>query len=352
EVRDTLGIVRGPASLAGLENLQEVQVLLLESPRAESLRPLSGLRRARTLSIRGDMPQGTLLGLGGILNLRELLIQESSLTTLVGLALPARMDSIVITGSATSDLGVLAGVSRVDRDLGLNAVRGLQSLEPLAGMTSVGSLGFSDNPDLVHIDALQQLTGLDNLFVFGNPKLEHLPDFDGVRSLQTVSIQGNPLLRNVPRFSQATRFSEVAVRGNPLLESVVFPSLSAGNSSSFPSTVFAIYENEALTQISAAALTQLDFMLIAANPALASTEFPQLQAVSARMTVIMNPLLPSATLGSLLTAGVPLRKVGANQGDVPLASCPWTDDSYCDESSNACAPGSDLVDCNNGYPPY
>lgn len=352
EVSGTLGIVRGPQALEGLESLREVQGLQLDSIQAVSLQPLAGLQRVRTLAVSGDMPQGNLRGLGGILNLRELRIENSSLTTLAGLAVPLRMSAIRITDSATSDLGALAGVTQIDADLALTNVQGLTTLNVFAGLVATRNLTLSNNPDLIHVDAVGQVGGLKNLFVIGNSKLERLPDLEATRDLDILQIMNNPALRNVPRFGPLTRFLQFGIQGNPALERAEFPALSAVAQSLERGAFFAILENAALTQISAAGLTDTGSLTIAANPALASAAFPILQAVPGRLTIVDNAVLPGTSLGTLLTVPTSARKIASNQGDTPLTSCPYTNDDYCDETSNVCAPGSDFVDCSNGYPSY
>jgi hypothetical protein len=352
QVNGTVTIGRGTRSLEGLENLREVRVLVLDSIVAPSLEPLAGLQRLRTLSISGDVPQGNLSGLGGILNLRELEISGSALPSVAGLAVPARMSAIRIVDSATSELSALAGVTNIDDDLALMSVQGLTTLDSFAGLISVENLALANNPDLVHVDGVGQVSGLEYLFVSGNPKLEHLPDFESARRLQILQIDGNPLLRNVPRFGPLTRFTQLTIQGNPVLERVEFPALDAELPSLERGVFFSIIENAALTQISAAGLTETGSLTVAANPLLASADFPLLQQVPGRLTVVMNPSLQSGGLGTVLTAATSARKVGGNQGDTPLASCPYTNDDHCDQFSNVCAAGSDLVDCNAGYPSW
>ena len=351
EVRGTFSVVRGPLSLQGLENLQEVQVLQLDSIAARSLQPLAGLRRVRTLQISGDLSQGNLNGLGGIVNLRELRIDNSTLPRLVGLAVPFHMNSISIMNSSTTDLGVLEGVAQIDRDLVLRNLTGLTSLDALSSLTLLGGLAITDNPDLVQIDALDRLGQVDRLVILDNPLLEHLPDFDGPSFIESVQIARNAALRSVPRFSRVNRIGLLSIQSNPALERIVFPSLGAVADSNGSSTL-SIAENPVLAAIDAPALASADNLLIAANLALANVAVPSLQSVAQRLTVIMNPALPSASLGPLLTATSSLRKIGANQGDTPLTSCPWTNDDHCDQTSNVCAAGSDLVDCSNGFAPY
>jgi hypothetical protein len=352
EVEGRLSIVRGPVSLEGLESLREVWELQLDSLVPASLQPLAGLLRVRTLSISGDMRQTDLNGLGGIINLRELQIHNSTLPSLAGLAVPSRMSAIRIEDSFTTDLTALAGVTQIDDDLVLTNVQGLTTLDVFAGLDGVQNLALTNNPDLIHIDALGQGSGLEYLFVDGNAKLERLPDLEGTRDLEIVQIVNNPALRNVPRFGLVTRVTQLTIQGNPALERVEFPGLTARSPSLERGSFLSIVENAALTQISAAGLTETGSLTIAANPVLTSAAFPLLQAVPGRLTIIDNAALVSASLGTLLTATTSARKIAANQGDSPLTSCPYTNDDHCDQTSNVCAPGSDLVDCGNGYPPY
>lgn len=351
EVTGTLGIVRGPASLEGLENLREVQELDINSLVPASLQPLAGLQRIRTLSIRGEMRQADLNGLGGFVNLRELNIERSTLRSLAGLAVPLRMSAISIVNSFTSDLSALSGVSQIDQGLTLSGVSGLVTLDALSSLGAVGSLNIAANPDLVHIDGIGDVAEVEEISVTGNPRLEHLPGFDAVRFAEVVLIAGNAELRNVPRLGGAERIEQVRIEGNPSLERIVFPALGAIDGS-ITDSALGIIGNRVLTEFSAPALQSAYNLLIADNPQLTTIALPALQSVPQRLTVVLNPAVPSAGLGSVLTATTSVRKLGANQGEAPLVICPYTSDDRCDETSQVCAVGSDLVDCRAGYPPW
>jgi Leucine-rich repeat (LRR) protein len=353
EISGKLSILRGPTSLVGLEQLTNVQDLQLESVRASSLQPLSGLSVVGTLSIGGDVPQGNLNGLSGIRNLRALTLENTSLASLAGLAVPAQMRSIRIANSTVNDLGVLASVSAIDDLLELSGAVGFSTLEVFRNLTRIGSLLLSQNPDLIHIDALAQVTDVDSLVLFENPRLEHVPAFDGLQSLEVLDIERNAVLRNVPSFGQATRIAQITVRQNPRLERVVFSALTA---TTLPNTSdtnqILIAENQALTQVLMPLLTRASTLTIAANPSLSSVDFGALTFVQDRLTVVTNPTLPSASLSHLLDVQTSQLKLGANQGDAPLVSCPWLGDDRCDEVSLLCSAGSDSQDCSAGSPPY
>lgn len=351
EVSGALTIVRGPRSLDGLQNLEQVRLLRLESIQASSLQPLARLQRVRSLEVLGDVPQGNLVGLGGLLALRELKIENSSLPSLAGLTVAPRMTSIIILNSATADLGALASVTEVTRDLLLSNVRGLTALDALSFLSSVGALQLSANPDLVQIDGLTRLVEADQLAFSDNPRLEHLPAFAGIAVGDYVGIERNAVLRNVPLFGGVRSIVQLVIQGNPALERVAIEPAGSTLGTNAPSSIV-IAENQTLTEISVSALQSARTLVIAANPVLTSVDFPSLQAVSDRLDVIMNPALQSGSLGTLLTASTSQRKVGGNQGDTPLASCPYTNDDRCDQDSSVCAAGSDLVDCSNGFPPW
>lgn len=358
EVRNTLRIRRGPQSFAGLENLRQVQELALDRIEAVSLQPFAGLERVRRLSITGDVPQGNLSGLGSIANLRELELNSSSLPTFSGLTVPPRMSSIVITRSSPVDLSALEGVSQLERGLDLSEVSGLVTLAAFSALSSVGGLSIRDNRDLVHIDGVANLSELDFLSITGNPRLEHLPSFAGLSFVNSVFILDNAVLRNVPRFDQAARIVTIMLQRNPALERVVFPSLASVDASSELNdaardsvSFFTITENELLAEVSAPFLRTTHRLVIAQNPSLTAIVLPALEAVSDRLNVVVNPLLPGVSLGTLLTATTSQRKIGANQGDAPLASCPWTNDERCDEPQ-VCTAGSDLLDCSLESPAW
>ena len=350
-VRGTLAIAGGPRSLTGLEGLTQVLNLDLDSIAALSLQPLSGLQRVRRLSIRGGVPQGNLNGLGGLDNLRELGVSDSSLPSLAGLSVPQSMFSISIGNSSIGDLSALASLSRIDQTLVLSNVPGLTTLDAFSSLVSVRVLTLSSNPDLVQIDGLANLSQVDAILIGDHPRLEHVPDFGAVRFVENVNIINNPALRNVPRFTQLERVTQLVIQDNPALELVDLPTLGALEGSSDQSSIV-VARNRALTQINAAALRDLRGLTIAENSALTTVELPALQFVAERFDVVMNPLLGGTALDPLRRVTSARTKIGANQGDTPLASCPWTNDSRCDETSGVCAAGSDLADCNRGDPPW
>jgi hypothetical protein len=350
-VRGTLAIVGGPPSLAGLEGLTQVQNLDLDSIAALTLQPLSGLQRVRRLSIRGSVPQGDLSGLGGIVSLRELTLGDSSLPSLAGLSVPASMFAISIVNSTISDASVLAGVSQIVQNLALINVRGLTTLDAFSSLTSVRALNLGFNPDLVQIDGLANLSQVDSIGIEGHPRLEHVPDFEAIRFAEGVAIINNAVLSNFPRFSQLERVTQLLIEDNPALERVDLPTLGAPAGSTDQSSIV-IARNRALTRISAAALRATGSLAIAENSTLTTVELPSLLFVADRFDVVMNPLLGGTSLDPLRRVTSAQTKIGANQGDTPLASCPWTNDDRCDETSSVCTAGSDLVDCNGGYPPW
>jgi hypothetical protein len=297
------------------------------------------------------VPQGNLNGLGGIINLRQLVLSDSSLPSLAGLVVPPSMFSIVIRDSTISDASVLSSVSQIDQDLVLINVRGLTTLDAFSALASVRVLNLGSNPDLVQIDGLANLSQVDSIGIEAHPRLERVPDFGAIRFAESVTILNNAVLRNVPLLPQVERLEQLVIQDNPALERLDLPTLGALEGSTDQSSI-TVARNRALTQINAAALRALRRLTIAENSTLTAVELPSLQFVADRFEVLMNPLLGGAALDPLRTVTSTRTKIGANQGDTPLASCPWTNDDRCDETSGACAAGSDLVDCNGGYPPW
>lgn len=352
KVTGSLHIGSGPPSLAGLENLSEVKKLFLDWPRATSLQSLAGLQRVSELSIEGDVPQGNLDGLGGIVDLQVLTISGSSLPSLAGLVLPARMASVSISNSATSDLSGLAGVTQLGMGLALTNVRGLTSLHTLTALVEADTLSLVDNPDLVAVAEPPQLTQMPYLFVQGNARLEQLPALARLSSLVSVEIRDNPALRSLPSFAGAATINSTIILGNAALERIELPGLGATIYEGYTQGSIVIAEHPLLTQISLPALTRTATLTIVGNAALADVDVPLLELARERLVVAQNAELSSAELGTLLTAETPVRKVGGNRGDAPLESCPWTNDGYCDEATNLCAAGDDAVDCNDGALPW
>jgi hypothetical protein len=290
-------------------------------------------------------------GLGSIRNLRRFVIQNSSLSSLAGLRLPASMATVQISESRVVDLEPFQGVTEISGELSITSAPRLSSLDSFASLRRVGVLVLNDNGILLQIDALNGLLAADSITIQRNG-LDHLPDFDGVTSLANLDIQDNPALRDAPSLPQATRIEHVTIRNNPRLEQVVLPALTLVSSGSPDFSEIVIAENQVLSQVHLPQLNSAGSLVVASNPALTVLDLPALSTVGNRFTVVGNSGLPSASLSVLGGVQSSLRKIGGNQGDSPLALCLWPNDDHCDEALGLCSAGSDAPDCDAGFPPF
>jgi hypothetical protein len=327
-VTGTLGLSLS-GSLEGLENLDQVGNLSLVQLDVPSLRPLADLRTIGDtgrrggrgdLTIQGLQRQRDLDGLGGIESVRRIMIAEAgSLESLDGLAVPAEVNSISVSGSpAIVDISALTPLQVVDGDLSL-AYLGITTLTGLHNLEQASNVRLSNLPALSHIRALQnlpevqtmevqevavrQLDGLEtlrsatNIIIISNPNLTNIGALASLERLSQLLISDNPQLRNVPNVPAVDRLQRVEIERNPLLPFIpLFPGVTEieflsviDNASLLSLRGFSglqrarsidIRQNPTLEEVPLEALTSARELTISCNAALLESSIEPLRAVS------------------------------------------------------------------------
>lgn len=333
-------------SLEGLERLEHVGSLVLEQLDVPTLEPLANLRTiaraprgAGELRIQGLRRQRDLQGLGGLQEVREIVIAEAgSLESLDGLGVPGHLDLIAVSNSpAIVDISALTALISVDdlvlqglgitnltglhnlaeatsialRDLpALSHIRALQNvtrlrslelravalakLDGLEGLRSLNDLVVQSNPDLRHMNALSSLERLSHVLVTDNPLLQALPGIERVDELQVVNIERNPALALGPYFLGVTEIQFLSFIDNPsLLYIEGFAGLQRARS-------IEVRQNPSLETINLQALASTSDLTITCNPSLPESSLEPLRAVSGVATFAGN-------LGSVIGCTDPLQ---------------------------------------------
>lgn len=326
--------LRMSGSLEGLENLEAVGDLLLESLDAPTLAPLSNLRQIGTgdgddgsLVIQGFERARDLAGLGGVQRVRSIEVMDAgALASLSGLALPARgvsrvyvanspqlidltalspleeldelslvqlnitslagLDNLRVASSlslieipALADLRQLANL-RVVGGLFLDRV-GLQNLAGLEGLEHVDNLTLQNNPALVELDALAGLSSLDDLMVTENSALLRLPELE-MEELFRVFVVGNASLEAGPSFPRASRIQLLTITGNAALTSLEgFDALRIAGE-------IEVASNAALTRLALNPLLNAGSLRIRCNDALPEPSLEPLRSQANEVAIYGN----------------------------------------------------------------
>jgi hypothetical protein len=258
-------------SLAGLESLQSVGWLSIESP-VTSLGPLAALERAETLTIDG----AAITDLGGLGSLRmvdRLTIERcSSLTSMRG----------------------LSSLTGVTEKLEVEDCDALTSLEGLEAVVSLSELYISHCENLERLMSRPWLRALHALYLFGNPALTSLVGLEGLIEIRgRVSISESPLtdlepLNDLVHAGSLTLSDLTALtnlNGLRNLETVEDEIVLADNPA-----LLSLAGLESLTEAAALELDDLDSIL-------ALTGLSGLRRLGSQLTVTNNDQL--LTLGGL-----------------------------------------------------
>lgn len=334
-VGGTLELSSLTLALSGLENLQSVNNLTLESLNVPSLAPLASLRQigsnpldedaGRLAIARVDGPLD-LNGLGSIGSLRSLDIDRiGTIRSLSGLLVPAAMTSVKIASSpGLTDIVGLDQLIEVEvlqlSGLGIRSVLGLQNmaragsvaiidmlnlidltflgptsvdvfvlentavenLDALALLRSVENVVISRNPSLTDLDGLSQLEALTELSVLDNANLVVLPDLASVGVMEQLILRRNPLLASGPGFPSLVEVGLLEVSDNPALTEVVgFTALSAARR-------IHIRRNASLTNVDLSQLSAARTLNISCNPVLPESSVEGLAGVSGSAVISGN----------------------------------------------------------------
>jgi hypothetical protein len=321
-------ILNTTGSLRGLGALEEVESLVIEQFRGDTLSPLRRLARVlQQLSITGADRITDLSGLGALVAVQRVeLIGDGSLQTLDGLNVPRQLDGLrLLDLPELRNVSALAPLERVDaieiQNTALSELNGLQNLSEatslaladnaaLGSLSQLGRLGglsllflqglgvsnangleglktlenviIQNNPNLVDVDALGQVQQLTELSVISNPVLARLPQFSNAQSLQKVHVRDNALLASGPLFPIATNAEFVVVSENPSLTALNgFASLTSARS-------IEITDNPALSALDFSQLTSARTVRIYCNISLDEASLEPLRSVSGQAIISGN----------------------------------------------------------------
>jgi hypothetical protein len=326
EAEGEVGIV----SLEGLEQLEEVGgSILLESLAAPTLAPLRHLRRVGSITIRRLSRLRDLAGLENLLSYGIILelTQNPDLATLEPLVVPRDMGGGLLNigqNAALSDLGALGALEAVETLLVTGTA--VTNLDALANLRRVQLIDISSNAALSDASGLAGLESAQSLRFADNPELEALPAFGQLTQAGFVAITGNAKLSAFPAFPQLRQLA-----------------------SEFSGSL-GVEDNPSLTELRGLeALESADAVSIRRNARLARVELPALRDVHQSLVVTSNPSLDAASLSSLTALAAPFAKVAGNGPDTALLDpCPWPTDGECDAAPAGalCAVDTDAIDCS------
>ena len=194
--------LRNVASLEGLENVEQAEVVLLSGAELRSVRPLSGLRYLDELQV-GDTSLVDLTGLENVRGLVNLRVQNNiDLESLNGLVLQDPANYVTITDNP--------------------ALRDVTSLGPLR---EVWTLEIARNPQLTEVPVFFQLVFVESFQLTDNAALRAAPEFPSITWISTLNISFNTALERFA-FPALQIADTLTVTGNPSLVEVGLPLLS------------------------------------------------------------------------------------------------------------------------------
>ena len=144
----------------------------------------------------------------------------------------------------------------------------ITDLTPLAGLTSVGSLGIEANPVLVTLAGLEDLTSVGGLYIGVNPVLVSLAGLEGLTSVvqDGVTISGNAALTSLAGLEDLTSAGNLYIDNNDALTS-----LTGLEGLTSVGDYVAIQDNDALTSLAGLEdLTSVGSLGIGGNAVLTS----------------------------------------------------------------------------------
>lgn len=312
-------LIENLASLAGLEALEQVNVLDLEHLAAQDLAPLAGMKRVAWdpdskrasggyLSIIDCNYLKDLTGLDNLRDWSDLnVVSNAALESLSGLQAPREVDSVLIDLSPQlSNIDALRTIQQAQA-FGLSGT----SVERFRrfGLRTVGSLTLEQNPALLDLQGLIQLGTIGDLVIRNNDSLKDV-QLPLLRSCDSISITENPVLETVPAYAtDSTQLNPpelvdapivfgwprlYEVGNNPRLTAVAAPSSYANVQ------MVAIWGNPSLTGLDLRYLAQADALIIKDNTTLEQLQLDQLASVD-NLQVINNPALTTSAFSSVHT---------------------------------------------------
>jgi len=334
-VTGTLELSSLTGSLAGLENLQSVNNLLLVDLNVPSFTAFVSLRQIGVNPLDENSGQlglsrangpFDLSGFSSLISVRSLAFTEcGTLQRLSGLSLPSAMTSVAISGCPSLvDVSPFAALGQLDtlnlRGLGVASLglinlvtagsialinlpglvdvsglsslsnvdvlyvdgTGLTSLTGLSSVLSMENVVISNNPNLTDLGGLAQLQELVELSVTDNASLPALPELVNIGVMEQLSVRRNPLLLTGPRFPNLVELDQLDITENAGLTEVLgLPGLQTARS-------IEIRGNSALTSLDLAGLSNVRSLHISCNPVLPESSVTPLASVSGTSVIQGN----------------------------------------------------------------
>jgi Leucine-rich repeat (LRR) protein len=295
-------LINGDTPLTGLENLEETSSLVIQSNEVLDLSALESLGHTNAVML-ASVELTDLRGLEDVAGIRTLSIAQSpSLASLDGFIPPSQMEALSLVGTpALSDISALRYVTNFSDSLWIEqtAVERLP-FDALTGISLYVTL--QDNPLLADISALLNLEAI-YYFVVSGSALRSAPAFEQLTFMDSFTLSGNPVLEASPSFPLITSISYLDVSSNPSLQALL------GFSALEVAALVSISNNQQLTELDLGNLSE-----------------------SRQLFIFENLQMDGAALASAFASvaseqnRIPL----SQQAALPIAPCPWTDDTICD----------------------
>ena len=196
---------RGIESLAGIEQLTNLEVLNVRGNPIHDVSPIAALPRLRELNLRDtntpDLAAARLDELAALPELRELNLRHNR-----GPSHPESPDD----HARIRDIAVLAGFTRLEYlDLSDNHI---DDIAPLASLTRLARLDLRDNRlESDNLRALGALTELEYLNLRGN-RVRRLDGIETLRNLVYLNLRGNREISSIEPIAELRRLGTLIVR--------------------------------------------------------------------------------------------------------------------------------------------
>ncbi len=147
--------------MSALQNVEQISgtLLIVDNSALLSLDGLASLSQVENLVVTGNVALSSLRGLSHLVKAKGITIAASpSLKTLAGLESLSELDGLVVSNT------------------------GVTSLDAMARLTHVNDLVLTDNANLQNLSGLRELQRADNIDIERNPALNQMGPFTGLKS--------------------------------------------------------------------------------------------------------------------------------------------------------------------------
>jgi hypothetical protein len=172
------------------------------------------LRKVRVIDISG-LSLATLNGLRALEQVEQLRISMPDLQDLHGLeALRSAKEIELDAMPALTSLTGLSGLQSLD-SLELRRC-GLQSLQGVSALRTVGELGLYDLRELKSLQGLESVTSIGQLIFYYMPKLTSFAGLSSVQSIESFSLGECPVLTDLRSMRQLTHVGRISIANDSL----------------------------------------------------------------------------------------------------------------------------------------